>query len=60
MMQRKKSRRGKDTEKRKVCGKIKCKGFMSTYRKKNILGRAFGICKSTSELGRLADSVYVC
>ena len=54
------SQGGKDIEKRKVYGKIKCKGFMSTYRrKKNILGQAFGICKSTSELEKLADSMYV-
>ena len=61
MMQRKKSQGGKDIEKRKVRGKIKGKRFMSTYRrKKNILERAFGICKSMSELGRLANLVYLC
>ena len=60
IMKRKKSRGGKDTKKRKMCGKIKWKGFMKTYkRKKSILGRAFGTCKGTSELGRLVGSVYV-
>jgi len=59
-MKRKKIRGGNDIKKRKVCEKIKSKGFMKTYRRKeSILGRAFGICKSTSELGRLAGSVYV-
>lgn len=34
---------------------------MNTYRrKKNVLGRAFGIFRSMSEMGRLIDSVYVC
>ena len=33
---------------------------MKTYRKKkSIFGQAFGICKGTIELGKLAGLVYV-
>ena len=54
------SRRRKVQRKEKYMEK-KCKRFVKTYRKKgSILGQAFCIREGTNELGKLADSVYVC
>ena len=58
---RKWSRGGEKYKEKKSIWKKKCKRFVKTYRKKgSILGQAFCIREGTNELGKLADSVYVC
>ena len=44
----------KSTKKRKIYVKTKCKDLWRlTEKRKTLLGQALGICKGTSELGKL-------